>query len=71
MSPYAPVEWTSSDETVATVDEDGLVTGVKVGDCVITATQIINGVCNFNNITASSIHCKIKYFHAFWKIGVS
>lgn len=43
-NPYAPVEWTSSDETVATVDEDGLVTGVKVGDCVITATQIINGV---------------------------
>ena len=29
--------WTSSDETVATVDEDGYVTGVSVGDCTVTA----------------------------------
>lgn len=43
-NPYAPIEWTSSDDKVATVDENGLVTGVKVGDCVITATQVINGV---------------------------
>ena len=28
---------TSSDETVATVDEDGYVTGVSVGDCTVTA----------------------------------
>lgn len=30
--------WTSSDETVATVDENGLVTGKKSGSTVVTAT---------------------------------
>ncbi|NFT93727.1 hypothetical protein FDF86_15400 [Clostridium botulinum] len=31
------VEWSSSDETVATVDENGKVTGIKEGTCIITA----------------------------------
>ena len=30
--------WTSSDENIATVDENGVVTGVAKGQCVITAT---------------------------------
>ena len=30
--------WTSSDENIATVDENGVVTGVSKGQCVITAT---------------------------------
>ena len=30
--------WTSSDETVATVDENGIVTGISTGQCFITAT---------------------------------
>ena len=30
------VSWSSSDETVATVDADGIVTGLKVGSCKIT-----------------------------------
>ena len=30
--------WTSSDESIATVDENGVVTGVSKGQCVITAT---------------------------------
>ena len=34
----AVIEYTSSDETVATVDNEGTVTGVAVGDAVITAT---------------------------------
>ena len=38
------VEWTSSNEKVATVDEDGVVTGIKEGTSIITATQIVNGV---------------------------
>jgi len=33
------VTWTSSDETIATVDKDGKVTGKKVGDVKITATS--------------------------------
>ncbi len=33
--------WTSSDESIATVDENGVVTGVAVGECVITATSAI------------------------------
>ncbi|MBD5175071.1 MAG: leucine-rich repeat protein, partial [Bacteroidales bacterium] len=34
----ATVTWTSSDETVATVDQTGLVSGVKMGPATITAT---------------------------------
>ncbi|MBQ6190567.1 MAG: Ig domain-containing protein [Bacteroidaceae bacterium] len=33
------VEWTSSDENVATVDQNGLVTAVAGGSCTITATS--------------------------------
>ncbi len=36
------VIWTSSDETVATVDEDGIVTGVAEGECTITATSVLD-----------------------------
>ncbi|MCY3698541.1 MAG: Ig-like domain-containing protein [Gemmatimonadetes bacterium] len=35
----AAFSWASSDETVATVDADGLVTGVAAGDAAITATS--------------------------------
>ena len=37
--PDLGITWTSDDETVATVDEDGLVTGVAVGTANITATS--------------------------------
>ena len=38
--------WSSSDPTVATVDENGIVTGVKEGDANITATVgSVKGVC--------------------------
>ena len=33
-----PYKWTSSDETIATVDENGEVTGVGLGEVTITAT---------------------------------
>ena len=38
------VNWTSSDESIATVDETGLVTGKKEGSAVITATQFVKGI---------------------------
>ncbi|AIR90524.1 phage tail tube protein [Pseudomonas cremoricolorata] len=37
------VRWTTSDATVATVSETGLVTGVKVGTATITATSVADG----------------------------
>jgi len=40
-SPY--LTYTSSDTGVATVDGDGLVTGVAAGTCTITATSVIDG----------------------------
>lgn len=38
------VEWKSSDEKIATVDEYGIVTAHKEGTAVITAIQYVNGV---------------------------
>lgn len=38
------VTWSTSDKNYATVDENGLVTGVKEGQAEITATQTVNGV---------------------------
>ena len=32
------IEWTSSDESIATVDESGLVTAIAPGECDVTAT---------------------------------
>lgn len=37
------VEWTSSDETIATVDENGNVKGIKDGTVIITAKAVENG----------------------------
>ncbi len=52
------VEWTTSDETIATVDETGLVTALGEGDVVIRATAV-----DGSNISASClITCKINPF---------
>ena len=45
------VEWTSSDKTVAVVDENGVVTAVSVGEATITATTT-----DGSNLSAS---CKV------------
>ena len=45
------VEWSSSDETVAVVDENGVVTAISIGEAVITATT-----ADGSNLSAS---CKV------------
>lgn len=41
---YEPVTWKSTNPSVATVDKEGLVTGVAVGETEIIVSQTINGV---------------------------
>lgn len=48
------VTWSTSDESIATVDENGLVTGVGVGNATITATTIAEP-----HLTAS---CEVEVF---------
>ena len=45
------VEWTSSDETIVVVDENGVVTAIAVGEATITATTV-----DGSNLSAS---CKV------------
>ena len=49
----AEVVWSSSDESIATVDENGVVTAVAQGQAVITATVTCNGVTMTASCTVS------------------
>ncbi len=53
--------WTSSDETVATVDTFGLVTGVKSGTATITAKTIDGGITAQCEVTVSKNADAPKY----------
>lgn len=49
------VVWTSGDETVATVDENGLVTILKAGECDITATcGNAAGICHVKGTSGNA-----------------
>ncbi len=58
------VTWTSSDETIATVDSAGLVLGVRAGSAMITVTsegesgtaEVTVGVVTFTSLGAGSFH---------------
>nr|MCR4934559.1 Ig-like domain-containing protein [Lachnospiraceae bacterium] len=52
------VVWTSSDESVATVNEDGVVTAVEKGEAIITATTVAKDK-DGKNLTAE---CKVTVF---------
>lgn len=47
------VTWTSSDTAVATVDDDGVVTGVSAGTATITATTVDGGFTDTCSVTVS------------------
>ena len=49
------VTWESSDETVATVDENGVVTGVAKGEAIITATTIDGGFTASCTVTVTPV----------------
>jgi len=53
---YRDVEWSSSDENVAKVNENGLVTRVGDGDAVITATTVVTGFSATCNVTVPHEH---------------
>ena len=60
----APITWKSSNTDIAIVDEDGLVTALKPGDCVITVEQTIDGV-------TKKLTCKIKVKQSVTKITLN
>ena len=54
---YQGLEWTSSDESVATVDAHGVITAVAAGNAVISAVQANNNItrtCNVTVVAATS-----------------
>ena len=60
------VTWTSSYAGIATVDTNGLVTGVAAGDVVITATSV------FDNTKISTHNITVKPFHVYgYRLTVS
>lgn len=51
---YPDITWTSSDETVATVDQNGNIKALKRGECIITATADVGSVSASCHLTVYS-----------------
>ena len=52
------VEWSSSNELVVRVDENGVLTGISEGEADVTATLIDEGLTASMHVISSSIDCK-------------
>ena len=65
-----PVTWTSSDENIVTVDETGLVTSIKPGNAVVTAScESVKATCEIvvREVSVSSI--SLNYSNVILKKG--
>lgn len=60
---YKDVRWLSSDESVATVDDEGRITALKEGQCVVSARSTDAG-CQLQG------ECKITVFKAVSKVSI-
>ena len=60
------VAWSSSDETVATVDENGVVTGIAPGSATVTATSLEDGTATASAaITVDPLDSQDIRLHAY------
>jgi hypothetical protein len=48
---FKQVVWTSSNPTIATVDSNGVVTGVAAGTCTITCTHVLGVLTDTTTVT--------------------
>ncbi|MDE5567464.1 MAG: Ig-like domain-containing protein, partial [Muribaculaceae bacterium] len=67
-----PVAWTSSNEEIVTVDETGLVTSIKSGNAVVTATcGSVKATCNVTVWDVSVLSITLNYTKVILKKGDS
>ena len=64
------VTWSSGDESIATVDKNGLVTAVGLGECIITATcQNVSNKCHITVLPVLPVSITLNHEEASVFIG--
>lgn len=66
---YKAVRWSSSDEAVATVDQNGIVTAKAAGEVVVTATQTENNISCTCSITVTDPVVEINVGDYYYSDG--